>query len=876
MFHYITEPSSGKTRFDLWVSLNSSKPFEVFVKSVSDANLLVLKMQDGYIYSNGTSTGGTYDTSYVHIIADVDTLSGACDIWTYGTNSVRVTSNVLNTGSVGKIVIRAVGSAGSSAGYVLIDDLEFGAAPNPSPIYSTGFEPGESYWQDVNTTSGMSCGLIRGSTVGPWTVTRWGGSAETIDWRVHSGSQALKLNMGQYAGAELTYDFKEPADRITHLDFWATTVDYGPLQIRLRDRNGTAIASIQLKRDGASGKIYHRDGSVETGDTYTLGNYVHVIMDVNSLTGKYELWTYGNNPQHLTEQPVSNSGAVERITLTGNWTNVAGQTGYGCVDDLQFGPRPSVSYSSGFEPSQGWLNTNLFSDDFESGNFTAGGWTTQDADATVATAAKYTGTYGAKLAQTTWIQKMQSTANYNTIHIKYDRRTYGLDAGEYLYVEWSTNGTTWNNLETTQATTWASRDFVCSTGANNNANFRIRFRTNASSASEYAYIDNVVISGEEGVITGNTINGWVITRWGGSLYTTGMKKHAASQSIKMNMASNQGSELSRVIAESQDRVTYLDLWATTENNGPLQIRVKNASNATIASIELENNRIYHGDGSIDTNDTYTAGNFVHLLMEVDTFRGRYTLRTFGNSPKTLIDQPVVNTGSARIVSLTANWTATGTGAAYVDDFVVNPKLSPIYATGVEVAQGWPSNSTITENWIDGWDINRYSNSVETTTSYAHSGSQAVKLNMASASGSEISRTLIEPNDKITHLELWATTVGSGPLQIKVLNSSDQVIATATLWGGTVYKDSAGQNSNGDSYTSGNFVHIIMDVDTPNGIYDLWTVGNSPKDCKSLPLAYSGSVGKIVITANYTGASSGSGIIDDIIVSKPDYNVVRDR
>jgi hypothetical protein len=142
------------------------------------------------------------------------------------------------------------------------------------------------------------------------------------------------------------------------------------------------------------------------------------------------------------------------------------------------------------------LSLPLFSDGFESGNFTAGGWTTQNSNATVSTKAKYTGAYGAKLAGTTWMQKAVSTVGKSTIHVKYARKTTGLDAGENLYVEWSIDGSAWNNLETVQATAWASQDITCGSGANNNANFRVRWRTNASSASnEYAYIDDVVITG---------------------------------------------------------------------------------------------------------------------------------------------------------------------------------------------------------------------------------------------------------------------------------------------------------------------------------------------------------------------------------------------
>jgi hypothetical protein len=138
----------------------------------------------------------------------------------------------------------------------------------------------------------------------------------------------------------------------------------------------------------------------------------------------------------------------------------------------------------------------LFSDGFESGNFTAGGWTIQNSNATVTTKAKYTGTYGAKLAGTTWMQKAISTVGLTNIHVKYVRKTAGLDSAENLYVEWSTDGSNWNNLETTKATSWASMDLVCGSGANNNANFRVRWRTNASATKEYAYVDNVEITGQ--------------------------------------------------------------------------------------------------------------------------------------------------------------------------------------------------------------------------------------------------------------------------------------------------------------------------------------------------------------------------------------------
>jgi alkaline phosphatase len=146
-----------------------------------------------------------------------------------------------------------------------------------------------------------------------------------------------------------------------------------------------------------------------------------------------------------------------------------------------------------FTTSQAFPQT-LFIDGFESGNLTAGGWTVSGS-ATVNSAAAYSGTYGAYLKKAAWIQKALSTAGYKQIHIKFARKTTGMDSGEYLYAEWSSDGSVWNTLETTQATTWASRDLLCPAGADNSAGFRLRFRTNANLTAEYAYVDAVEIIG---------------------------------------------------------------------------------------------------------------------------------------------------------------------------------------------------------------------------------------------------------------------------------------------------------------------------------------------------------------------------------------------
>ena len=139
--------------------------------------------------------------------------------------------------------------------------------------------------------------------------------------------------------------------------------------------------------------------------------------------------------------------------------------------------------------------TSLFSDEFESGGFSSGGWSTQNGNASVTGAAAFTGSFGAKLKKTTWIEKALSTSGFATIHVKYARKTSNkLDSGEFLYAEWH-DGTSWTELESTQETSWASKDWTLGSGADNNASFKVRFRLNASANNETAFVDDVEILG---------------------------------------------------------------------------------------------------------------------------------------------------------------------------------------------------------------------------------------------------------------------------------------------------------------------------------------------------------------------------------------------
>jgi hypothetical protein len=134
----------------------------------------------------------------------------------------------------------------------------------------------------------------------------------------------------------------------------------------------------------------------------------------------------------------------------------------------------------------------IFSDDFESGSLTAGGWTIVDGSPTVHEQAPYTGVYGVKFQRFASIEKYVSTAGSNGIVVEYDRITLNYDPEDFFEVEWF-DGTDWHLLEATQDTSWSHASFSLPEGADNNPDFILRFTSNANRPTDKVFLDNVKI-----------------------------------------------------------------------------------------------------------------------------------------------------------------------------------------------------------------------------------------------------------------------------------------------------------------------------------------------------------------------------------------------
>lgn len=90
-----------------------------------------------------------------------------------------------------------------------------------------------------------------------------------------------------------------------------------------------------------------------------------------------------------------------------------------------------------------------------------------------------------------------STVGFTALSLSYTRTTTGLDSGEAGILEYSTNGTTYTSLGSTQS---ASGPVTVGlpAAAENQAGLRLRWRVNASSSSEYYTVDSIQLQGTGG------------------------------------------------------------------------------------------------------------------------------------------------------------------------------------------------------------------------------------------------------------------------------------------------------------------------------------------------------------------------------------------
>lgn len=138
----------------------------------------------------------------------------------------------------------------------------------------------------------------------------------------------------------------------------------------------------------------------------------------------------------------------------------------------------------------------LFADGFESGDYTSGGWTRSNNRPRIKAAASRLGVWGARIRNTSAIERTISTSGYRDIRLEFARRSRNMDSGETLTIEYF-NGSSWNTVDTVTNTgnNWLEVSFDLPSNADSTSNFGIRFSTNANQGKERADVDDVKVFG---------------------------------------------------------------------------------------------------------------------------------------------------------------------------------------------------------------------------------------------------------------------------------------------------------------------------------------------------------------------------------------------
>jgi len=139
----------------------------------------------------------------------------------------------------------------------------------------------------------------------------------------------------------------------------------------------------------------------------------------------------------------------------------------------------------------------LFFEGFESNSLATNNWTTSGAgDAWAIDTEPYEGTYNIVAEPVTAesiIETSIDTTNHDNINLTFYAKTVGLDAGEYIAADWY-NGTAWTQLMSVEdIADYTLYNYSLPSAAENNADFKIRFRCLGGVSNEKCYVDNVEV-----------------------------------------------------------------------------------------------------------------------------------------------------------------------------------------------------------------------------------------------------------------------------------------------------------------------------------------------------------------------------------------------
>lgn len=150
--------------------------------------------------------------------------------------------------------------------------------------------------------------------------------------------------------------------------------------------------------------------------------------------------------------------------------------------------------------------TPIFTDGFE-GVTEFGDWTSFDTPKWDVINSAPSAHAGSKRAEVTGgdsgdsiLRKATSTVGYENLVLSYWYKSVSLESGDDLYVEYTTDGSTWNTLFTlsdgSESVNWQEKTHNLPSAADNNANFAFRFRSSLEQGNDAVNFDDVSLVGD--------------------------------------------------------------------------------------------------------------------------------------------------------------------------------------------------------------------------------------------------------------------------------------------------------------------------------------------------------------------------------------------
>ena len=205
------------------------------------------------------------------------------------------------------------------------------------------------------------------------------------------------------------------------------------------------------------------------------------FTDLSSNSPTSWSWTFGDGGSSTAQNPSHEYTAVGDYTVSLEATNADGSDTETKTDYI------SVSESGGEE--------TIFSDDFEA---EFAGWNTSGWQVSWYDGEPKNGTHSIQIVNNAYMDQTISTAGYSDIEVTFYMGAKSLEAGENVQALWY-DGSTWTVMA--QIDDGGDDELLhlyeisLPAGAADNANFAVKFQANAANASDFMYVDDVVVNG---------------------------------------------------------------------------------------------------------------------------------------------------------------------------------------------------------------------------------------------------------------------------------------------------------------------------------------------------------------------------------------------